>query len=377
MTAENFAFGPAGKLITVAEALAERGHELTFVGCGTAYQLASRTGCWDVVKCDTASPAFSSVSRTLFPSADALLSCMDRPSAAAARRAGLPTIWLDPLTWWWDESADWSWDFDLCIAQRSIRPGPDGGDRRTQRNLLEVGPIVDPAPAESSAARGSAGLLVNFGGGEAAGWYEVGKDTDYPFVLMEVLDSAVDLSAFEAVTVTANERIAFELRRRWPDGPFTFGCLGHRDFIRALRQASVFLTVPGLEAPLEAWTYEVPTVFMPPSNSSQYVQLDEYRRHGLVTEGVHLRDHYDRLELMALPLRERSSAFLAQLREWERDGATRAAVGEALARALADRERWPDLVGRGSGFIEGLGGNGLAACLNAVEGFLALRGRST
>ena len=40
--AENFAFGPISKLITVTNKLKEEGHEIIFIGDGTAYQLGSK-----------------------------------------------------------------------------------------------------------------------------------------------------------------------------------------------------------------------------------------------------------------------------------------------------------------------------------------------
>ena len=40
--AENFAFGPISKLVTVTRKLREHGHEIIFIGDGTAYELGSK-----------------------------------------------------------------------------------------------------------------------------------------------------------------------------------------------------------------------------------------------------------------------------------------------------------------------------------------------
>ncbi len=50
--AENFAFGPASKLVTVCEKLIEQGHEITFIGEGTAYQLGSKVKFNHIFKCN-------------------------------------------------------------------------------------------------------------------------------------------------------------------------------------------------------------------------------------------------------------------------------------------------------------------------------------
>ena len=73
-TAENFSFGPAGKLVTVCRKLIEQGHELSFIGEGTAYQLASKLNFQTIYKFDTDSKEFMSWGAEIFKSADALLS---------------------------------------------------------------------------------------------------------------------------------------------------------------------------------------------------------------------------------------------------------------------------------------------------------------
>ncbi len=40
--AQNYAFGPIGKLLTITPYLKKAGHEIHFIGEGTAYQLGSK-----------------------------------------------------------------------------------------------------------------------------------------------------------------------------------------------------------------------------------------------------------------------------------------------------------------------------------------------
>ena len=95
-TAENFSFGPAGKLVTVCQKLIDQGHELTFIGEGTAYQLASKLNFHKIYRFDTDSKEFMYWEKT-FKKADALLSSVDRSSVILAKKIGLPVIWLDML----------------------------------------------------------------------------------------------------------------------------------------------------------------------------------------------------------------------------------------------------------------------------------------
>lgn len=373
-TAENFAFGPAGKLITVAERLSRQGHRLTFVGYGTAFQLARRSGFWeDVVEQDTDGENFSRYCERSLRDFDLLLSCVDRSSAQEGTRLGIPVVWLDPLSWWWDELPDWVSALDLRITQRSIGSEPACHDAQHRSNHVAVGPIVESVH-RLYAAHSTTDLLVNFGGGEAAGWYELGKDSNYALVVVEALHSHVDMTRFSSVTITGGERFVSECKRRWHDSPYSFECLGHQEFLERLSSSCAFLTVPGLEAPLEAWSADIPTIFLPPSNSSQYVQLDEYRRLGIAAASIHLRDHLPGLDLMRLPLRDRSTRFLEQLSRLEGDPDLRQAWGKQLGAMLNDATAWPQLVSDGHAFIDMLGRTGLRDCVAAIEALLRRKG---
>ncbi|MEV6949164.1 hypothetical protein AB0N07_46135 [Streptomyces sp. NPDC051172] len=247
-TAENFAFGPAGKLVTVAERLSQQGHRLTFVGYGTAFQLARRSSFWeDVVERDTDGENFSRYCEGSLRDFDLLLSCVDRSSAIEGKRLDVPVVWLDPLSWWWDEVPDWVSDLDLRITQRSIGSESAGYASQQRSNHVVVGPIVESIPRLEPASS-TTDLLVNFGGGEAAGWYELGKDSNYPLIVVEALHSHVDMTRFSSVTIAGGERFVSECRRRWPDSPYSFECLGHQEFLERLSSSCAFLTVPGLEA---------------------------------------------------------------------------------------------------------------------------------
>ena len=57
--AENFAFGPIGKLLTVTKGLLEQGHEVTFIGYGTSYQLGSKEPFTKIIEINTDTPEFS------------------------------------------------------------------------------------------------------------------------------------------------------------------------------------------------------------------------------------------------------------------------------------------------------------------------------
>jgi hypothetical protein len=365
--AENFAFGPAGKLMTVLEPLAERGHNITFVGTGTAFEIASRSPAVEAVRLDTDAPDFADLAADLFGAADLVVSCMDRPSVRLARKKGRPVVWLDTLFWWWDEIPDDLLDVDLYLSQRSL-VSPRNTARYAHRipGLREVGPIVDLRHR----GHGAGHLLVAFGGGEATGWYRIGVDTRYPYVMSRALIAGLDTSGFSQVLVTGNASVMEELSTADHRRGFSFACLGHNEFLRQLGRSDALLTVPSLETPLEGWAYGVPTVFLPPSNSSQYVQLDEFRASGVAAASVHLRDVLPALEMRDRPLQEIMAEFLAQLQEFERAPRLVSAAVERVSTRLQDRPGWPALVAAGDRYLASLGGAGTVPAVREIERLL-------
>lgn len=365
-TAEDFAFGPAAKLLTVTAELAGRGHDVTFAGTGTALQLARGEVFHDVLPSTGEADLRSAVDDAL-RSTDLLVSCMDAMSVERARRAGVPTVWLDPLSWWWDDLPSSVLEVDLYLAQRTVR-AQRRNDALAARvsNLVQVGPIV-PRPPVGVPRENQ--LLVNFGGAEATGWYRVGEDSRYPLTIMKMLARHVDLSAFDRVVVAGNARVLAMLEAEHGDR-WSFQELAHSRFVLELARSCVLLTVPGLETPLEAWTLRTPTIFLPPSNSSQYVQLDEYRTHGVAAASVHFRDLMPTMELAALPLRAMMKAFLVQLRRFDTDHDLAACTGRRIDRMLGDRSSWPALVEAGERYVTDLGAGGLDTAVGLIEGLL-------
>jgi len=92
LTAENFAFGPIGKLLTVAEKINKEDYSLTFVGYGTAYQLAKSSSIRNVLEINTDSSDFTKLAGQSFDKADLIISCMDRSSIRLAQSLNKPTI---------------------------------------------------------------------------------------------------------------------------------------------------------------------------------------------------------------------------------------------------------------------------------------------
>lgn len=369
LTAENFAFGPIGKLLTVAEKIDQRKYSLTFVGYGTAYQLAKMSSIRNAVEINTDSDESLLSARQLFENADLVISCMDWASVRLAQSLGKPTIWLDTLFWMWDEIPDNILEVDIYIKQNSLN---DAENLRRYgkriRNLRSVGPIVDLDPLQYRSFRNQA--VVTYGGMEGYGWFEVGKDSNYPYTMTELLIREVNLSGFDRVLFTGNERIIRELDAEYRSDKLIFETLPHSQFVRELASSRLALMAPGLESPLEAFAYQIPTIFLPPSNSSQYHQLDDFGRYGAANMAIHFRDYYPELDLTEKNLREQMRMFLEQLRIFENDKEALAEVASRIGAFMADRELQAIQVEGQKAYLRRIGENGLESVLEVIHSFL-------
>lgn len=366
--AENFAFGPIGTLLTVCRHLFKN-HQVSFVGYGTSLQLAKLEPFSEVVELDTDSSAFPALAKGLFVANDVLLSCMDRSSILLAQSLGLPTIWLDALFWWWDELPDFVLNVDCYVKQNTLKDARNVSKYANRiRKLHSVGPIIDLTVLDAKKKKNQ--VMVTYGGMEAEGWYEVGKDTNYPYTITDLLVSRVDFSRYDRVIFTGNERIVRELDKKYGSDIFVFKTMPHYDFVQELASSAVVLMAPGLQSPLESFSYHVPTIFLPPSNSSQYVQLDHFVEQGCANTAIHFRDHYSGLDLLGRNLKTIMKEFMVQLNVYENDLEAQRSDAQKIEQFLNDSSLLLQQVDSQDAYIDQLGGNGLAPTIRIIEQFI-------
>jgi len=373
LTAENFAFGPIGKLLDIADLLKDQGHELVFVGFGTALQLAESFPFTEIYKIDTDNPASKDALEKVITQADILISSMDLPSVIIAKCLGKPVVWVDCLFWFWESIPEPLFDIDLYVRERSLKDSVNESKYGPKiKNLFSVGPIV---PKIKHAERKSQ-ALISFGGGEASYWYKAGIDSNYPFVMTDILLKDVDWSQFERTIVTTSKCILKELSKRFPLTPFEFStCGSHDGFIKELSESEVLLITPGLVTSQSAFESGTPTIFLPPSNNSQYLQLDEFRELGLARASVHLSDFLPKLDLRGKPPRETSKQVLRQLSELEQSAEIQTGMGSRIDELVKNRRKWSlASINNCRNFIDSLGGNGAQAVTDKITQLLVTNG---
>ncbi|HBC72258.1 MAG: UDP-glucose/GDP-mannose dehydrogenase [Candidatus Amesbacteria bacterium GW2011_GWB1_47_19] len=372
LTAENFAFGPIGKLLDVVDLLKEQGHELTFAGFGTSLQLAKNYPFDTIHEIDTDNPESDSKLEGIISKADMLISTMDIPSVKIAQQIGKLTTWIDCLFWFWDSIPDEVLNVDLYVTERLMNDKANEQKYASKiKNLFKVGPIIGRMSGGSRKNQ----VLISYGGGEAPYWYKEGRDTNYPSVMTNLLLKSIDWSKFDKVIVTTSERIAKELSDKFPDTPFEFKILAHDKFLDELSHSEVILITPGLVTAELAFESGTPTIFLPPSNNSQYLQLDQFIEQDLAPAHTHLSNFMPRLELKGVPLCDSTQMVLKQLKEFEQSPETQKRVGGRLNKLIGNRDNWSnEFVANGKRFIDSLGGNGAYATADKIKHILTANG---
>lgn len=369
VVAENYAFGPIAKLLTITKYLKQAGHTLIFIGDGTAYQLGKNEDFDKIYQIDTDSNTFGEQAIDIFKDVDCVLSSMDHSSVLLAQELNIPVIWLDILFWWWDEIPDYLYTVNLYIKQNSIKD-----DRNKNRflnkikNIIEVGPIIDLSIIKDVKPKNQ--VMVAYGGMEAEGWYKVGSDTSYPYTMTELLVKAVDFGRFDRVIFTGNERIIDDLRSKYETSKFKFMMFSHDTFIRELASSVIAIMVPGLETPLEAFSYNVPVIFLPPSNSSQYIQLDEFRKYHVAHASIHFSDYLKRSYFAGRNLRKIMQEFLVQLHHFETTEWILDDVSRRINEYLSNKKILDKQLEQQKRFISSLGIGGLEKALKIINQFI-------
>ncbi|WKZ25815.1 MAG: hypothetical protein QY322_00700 [bacterium] len=368
-TAQDFAFGSVGPLLYLIEEFRNtKDFELIFVGFGTSLQLARKFPFNEVYELDIEDPKNLSKLEDIISKCDAVVSCMDLASIKIAKKHNKITIYEDVLFWFWPSISDELFDVDLYIRERTFYSSANDNLYVDKiKNLLTVGPIM----AKSKKLPRKKQAFISFGGAQATHVYKVGKDTNFPFVMTDILSKYVDWSDFERVILATNEKTVEELKKRFANTPFEFTTLAHDKFVSEMSQSEVILITPGLITARGAFYTETPVVYLPPSNDSQYIQLDGFNGLGLAKASVHLKEFFPELNLLHLPGEESMRLVLEQLRLLEKSEDVQRKIGLELNDLVKNRNEWSnEMVKKGKDYIDSLGGNGVDLAIEKIKELL-------
>lgn len=365
LTAEPYAFGPSSKMLVVARHCLDE-CDITVVGRGIVAEFARMNG---LTTQEYSSSAH--VSPKAFAEFDLVVNVMNFELSDVIKEAGVPSLYIDTLFWYWATDMWAASQPDLYLCQAF--PGTDDAIEKSigssTGKLKTVGPLVDLSFLNSAPDESPRNVLVNLGGLESDK-VSIGNDSNYPTLVLDRLLPAIRRVSNHRIVVATRSGVARKLEarydRRWPD--VHFEALPQAEFLRTLSRTDYLLTTPGLESVLESFSYDVPTFFLPPSHVSPYRQMTKYKAAGVAQHRLDWAG-VDELDLPATEDPDECNRMLFAHME-------RADVLEALADDVDTRlsafvsATAPSLLAPQRAFLDSLGGNGVAATTDAIRGLV-------
>lgn len=177
-----------------------------------------------------------------------------------AKNLGLPAFFIDSLGWLWKEIpaeyllADTYYCFNIFGMKNKVPP---------RENIKLIAPIFGTLPTYRTSKEPY--LLVHIGGFKNP--FEDKMSFAYLDLILESLHR--NKSAKEIIVTGGSEAIWF-MKTSCHKKDIHFLTLSRNNFLKYLNSASRFVTTSGLTATLEAFALRTPTVFLPPTNLSQW-----------------------------------------------------------------------------------------------------------
>jgi len=269
VTAQAFGFGPAAAMAQVFDHLRPRVRYLAFAGAGHTCDLHVNLH-YDAVHRlpDVGTP--EAFGRLCAEHDAALVSC-DVPAGEAARAAGIPFGFYDPIPWFWPEwpSVAESADVYMCQDFFGVRQRVDDAGRK---NVVVIPPML-PSLSQPAAKRGGH-VLVNLGG-ILNPLHAQETSVSYARLVMTIAPAAARL--YSDVHVTTSQMIAGHMQHDTP----AVRTIPPRQVQHLLRTSELAAMTPGLGNIYEAAALAKRVFWLPPANASQGQQLVILRQRGL------------------------------------------------------------------------------------------------
>ena len=368
-TAEPFAFGPVGRLISILKPLSKH-HQIHFFGSGSALNLAQKEDYQVIRNIHPTSKRYKDSIKSLAKQADIFISSLDRPSVLTLS-SQLPTVYIDGLFWLWQELPGYLKSVDAYIRVQSHIQNPQSTKlAKSIKNLITVGPIIDYSINNSPRLKT---LLINFGGLTAKGWYSL-KDNPYHLVFTKLLLDHVHLDNFNHVYIVSNQSAIEQLNNNFKSNlprKVKLLNLSHDQFVDKLSNSTLLISSPGGQTSMEAFASRTPTFFLPPNNDTQYLWLKSFKSHHAAQESIHWEHFYKPLNIFNSSPKTTISKLFQYLDNFSQDQDKQAQITDAINRFIKISSTQKKQVRAQDKYFQSLGGNGLSKATAVIEKIIA------
>lgn len=268
LNAESFGFGPTSAIAEFFPFLREKFEYIAFIGDKHSLDLQKRLA-YDAIY-DLGDLKIQAALPTIMAAHQLFFTALDFSMAKLAVKLGLATAIYDPLTWFFPTISEvMSSDEVLYIAQDFF-----GVKERLQHEAdkFKRSVIVPPIVPKHVPERKGSLILVNLGGiGNPLWSFE--ENVAYAKIMITMFRSIIPNN--ETLFFVTSEKIAQNLNDPQVN---TY----ERKFITHLMPHVKFMiATSGLSNIYDSAVYNIPTLFLPPANDSQALQLSLLKEHGM------------------------------------------------------------------------------------------------
>ena len=360
--AVSFGFGPVGKLLAIAELLSVN-FDLDFIGSGCSFDLAKKSDFFcKFFEFDTTS-FDSEIPHEIIDAYDVVISVINPVFGEQVLNRNKKLIVIDSLFYMWRNLHPVWRNCNLLIIQ-SFHEESERLKREQLSNALIVGPIISNS-IKSKTNRSDKQLVMNFGGAD----YPYLSDSNVlPEFIKSIAIQLASINGFDEKTITIGSRFCRELACLEEYG-YTIQTFSHHEFLKLLKSAYVLMTVPGLTSTFEAFSLSIPTLFLPPMNYSQLLNLQKLKNNDVADYSINWHDIYKVPEEI---LEEKKGVSLVEsfLTNSLKNNEMQISVMNSFASEIDNKKNLQILATRQNSFFNKTGGIGTYEAVNNIKNLI-------
>lgn len=275
LNAEPFGFGPTAAIAEFFPHLRAHFETIGYIGSGHSLDLQRDLG-YDAIHdiSDLSGETLEAEIKGILPNYDILLSAMDKDIIQQAQNLGLTTYYYDALSWYWPTIPDAVKACDLYMGQNFF-----GVEERLSQEFNDKirAEIVSPIISDKASDKDKRYILINLGGLQNSYW-PLADVVAFSKTMIRAIKAHIPVD--ENLIIASSHAVASHLEI---EGFKSYS----RDAMKAiLSQTKMAFMTSGLGNIYDAAAYNVPTIWLPPTNDSQGQQLSLLRSRNMADEAL-------------------------------------------------------------------------------------------
>lgn len=358
-TAQSFGFGPVRKMIAISEKL--DGVYKIFFGSGVAYDLAKAHFFHEYHHFEHSEEReiYSLLNRS-----DVFINVMDFELATIAKKSNCQCVVVDSLLWFYSFRPDVDYA-TYYFVQKFFRSSHDKLEQYSIKNAHIVAPIIEEHTVNIKKINQ---CIINFGGSDGkvcTSHITVGKNTNYPFIILQILLPLLS-KRFKHILVVGRQHVITMCQKKFPIKNVFFRMLDSQKMLYELSRSQTVFSVPGIHSFLDA-ANKLPIFFLPPSNHSHQENLKVFIEHKITESYFSWTECYSIRFNNGMSRQQKIEMILQTIERFGRDLLTQKELQKKIRNFLGNESSWSQITALQTRKLESLGNDGLQTIVDKVQ----------